>query len=150
MAKLMKPAKVPTWMKDLTLETYAKQLHTWSDILEDYPDYVKYQDLVESLKTNKDVKGLPRYVGEQVLPVLEQKTDQTITKVLDLLHIKYRRTKTEKIEEIMEDWLRFMDNQFEDDGELLLGMKELRQKKKDLKVTEDEWDAVWMPTVVKK
>ena len=28
MAKLMKPAKVPTWTKDLTLQTYAKQLHT--------------------------------------------------------------------------------------------------------------------------
>ena len=38
MAKLMKPVKVPTLMKDLTLETYAKQLHTWSDILEDYPE----------------------------------------------------------------------------------------------------------------
>ena len=37
MAKLVKPAKVPTWTKDLTLETYAKQLHMWSDILEDYP-----------------------------------------------------------------------------------------------------------------
>ena len=73
-----------------------------------------------------------------------------MSKVLDLLHLKYRRTKTEKIEEIIEDWLRFKDDQFEDDGELLLGMKELEQKKKDLKVTEDEWDAVWMLTVVKK
>ena len=50
----------------------------------------------------------------------------------------------------MEDWLRFKDDQFEDDGELLLGMKELRQKKKDLKVMEDKWDAVWMLTVVRK
>ena len=38
MAKLMKPAKVPTWTKDLTLETYTKQLLTWSDILEDIPE----------------------------------------------------------------------------------------------------------------
>ena len=58
---------------------------------------------MESLKTNKEVKGLPRYVGEHVLPTLEKKTDQTITKVLDLLAIKYGRTKTEKIEELMED-----------------------------------------------
>jgi len=27
-AKLTKPAKVPTWSKDLTLETYVKQLQT--------------------------------------------------------------------------------------------------------------------------
>ena len=46
--------------------------------------------------------------------------------------------------------MRFKDEQFEDDGELLLGMKELRQKKKDLNVTEDEWDAVWMLSIVKK
>ena len=98
--------------------------------------------MVESLKTNKDVKGLPRYVGEHVLPILDKKTDQTIAKVLDLLSLKYGRTKTEKIEEIMEDWIKFKDDQFEDDGELLLGMKELRLRKKDLKITEDEWDAV--------
>ena len=103
MAKWMKLVKVPTWTKDLTLETYAKQLHTWLDILEDIPEYVKYQDLMESLKTNKEVKGLPRYVGEHVLPTLEKKTDQTIMKVHDLLAIKYGRTKTEKMEEIMEE-----------------------------------------------
>ena len=88
-AKIMKPAKVPSWTRDLTLETYARQVQTWSDILEEYPEYVKYQDLVESLKTNKDVKGLSRYVGEHVLPVLEKKTDKMIAKVLDLLHLKY-------------------------------------------------------------
>ena len=82
---LMKPAKVPTWTKDLTLETYTKQLLTWSDILEDISEYIKYADLMESLKTNKEVKGLPRYVGEHVLPTLEKKSDQTILKVLDLL-----------------------------------------------------------------
>ena len=105
---------------------------------------------MESLKTNKDVKGLPRYVGEYVLPTLDKKTDQTIAKVLDLLSLKYGRTKTEKIEEMMEDWINFKADQFEDDGEFLLGMKELRQKKKDLNVTEDEWNVVWMLTMVKK
>ena len=82
MAKLVKPAKVPTWTKDMTLQMYAKQLHMWSDILENYPEYVQYQDLMESLKTNKDVKGLPRYVGEHFLPTLDKKTDQIIAKVL--------------------------------------------------------------------
>ena len=96
-AKLTKPAKVPTWTKDLTLETFSKQLLTWSDILEDIPPYVKYADLIESLKLNKDVKGLPKFVGEHILPVLEKKTDQTIDKVLVLLDTKYGRTRTEKI-----------------------------------------------------
>ena len=105
---------------------------------------------MKSLKTNKEIKGLPRYVGEHVHPTLEKNTDQTMAKVLDLLALKYGRTKTEKIEEIMEDWMKFKDDQFENDGELLLGMKELKQRKRDLKITEDEWDAVWMLSIVKK
>ena len=46
---------------------------------------------MESLKTNKDVKDLPRYVGEHIPPVLEQKQDQTIKKALELLEAKYGR-----------------------------------------------------------
>ena len=122
-AKLTKPAKVPLWTKDMSLETFAKQLQTWTDIFDDIPEYVKFQDLIEGLKNNKEIKGLPRYVGEQIIPVLENKTDQTMKRVLELLDIKYEQTWTEKIEEIVEDWMRFRDDQFEDDGELLLGMK---------------------------
>ena len=60
---LTKPAKVPVWTKDLKLETYIKQIQSWSDVLEDIPDHVKYADLIESLTTNTQVKGLPKYVG---------------------------------------------------------------------------------------
>ena len=59
--------------------------------MEDIAEYIKYQDLMESLKTNKEVKGLPRYVGEHMLPILKKKSDQTILKVLDLLASKYRK-----------------------------------------------------------
>ena len=40
--KLTKPAKVPTWTKDMSLETYNKQSATWMEINEDVPEYVKY------------------------------------------------------------------------------------------------------------
>ena len=49
---LTKPAKVPTWTRDLTLETFSKQLQTCSDILEEISEYTKYADLMKSLKTN--------------------------------------------------------------------------------------------------
>ena len=75
--------------------------------MEEILEYVKYQDLMESLKTNKDIKGLPKYVGEHVLPALEKKTDQMMAKVLNLSALKYERTRTENIEEIMEDWMKF-------------------------------------------
>ena len=48
--KLTKPAKVPSWTKDMSLETYAKQIATWTGINEDVPEYVKYHDLMEELK----------------------------------------------------------------------------------------------------
>ena len=81
---LTKPTKVPTWTRDLILETFSKQIKTWSDILQEIPEYVKYTDLVESLKMNKDIKGLPKYIWEHILPVLENKEDQTIKKVLEI------------------------------------------------------------------
>ena len=68
---------------------------------------MKYHELMESLKSNKDIKDLPRYVGEHVLPVLLLKQDQTIVKAIKLLDAKYGRSRTEKIEECVDDILKF-------------------------------------------
>ena len=73
--KLTKPAKVPTWTKDMSLETYNKQLATWMEINEDVPKYIKYHNLIEELKKNKEIKGLQRYIADHILTVLEKKTD---------------------------------------------------------------------------
>ena len=86
--KLTEPIKVPTWPRNMALETFKKQLETWSKINEEIQKFMKFHDLMESLKTNKDIKDLPRYVREHVLPVLELKQDQTIKKVLELLDVK--------------------------------------------------------------
>ena len=50
----------------------------------------------------------------------------------------------------MDDWSKFKENLYEDDSELLLGMKELNQRRRELKMTEDEWVTVWMLNIVKK
>ena len=106
-AKLTKRAKVPSWKKDMSLETYAKLIANWIEINEDVPEYVKYQDFIEELKKNKEIKGLQRYLAEHILPVLIQKTDQTLDKVVALLNAKYGRSRTEKVEEAIEDLLKF-------------------------------------------
>ena len=59
--------------RSMSLETFKKQLQTWTEINEEIPEFMKYHDFMESLKVNKDIKDLPRYVGEHVLPVLEKK-----------------------------------------------------------------------------
>ena len=119
-------------------------------MLKEIPEHVIYADLIESLKTNKEIKGLQKYVGEHILPVLEVVEDHTITKVLEILTLKYGRTWVEMVEDFMDDWSKFKDDHYEDDAELLLGMKELNQRRKGLKMTEDEWVAVWMLSIVKK
>ena len=82
---LTKPAKVPMWTENLILETFTKQIQTWLDDLEEIPEHVKYADLVKSLKTNKEIKGLQKYVGEHILPILEVKEEQTLKKFLRYL-----------------------------------------------------------------
>ena len=124
--KLTKPAKVPSWTKDMSLETYVKQLATWQDINEDLPDYVKYHDLIEELKRNKDIKGLQRFIANHILPVLVKKEDQTVDNVTRLMDSRYGRTRTEKVEEAIEDLFKFREDQYEDDDELMLAMRELR------------------------
>ena len=128
----------------MTRQTYIKQLETWAEISVDVPEYVKYQGFVESLKINKDIKGLPYFVREHILPVLEKTTNQTVKKVLILLDVEYRRTWTEKVEECVEDWLKFNEDQFEEDDELILAMKEINQKQKGLKISQDKWFSIYM------
>ena len=60
-AKLTKPAKVPSWTKDMSLETYVKQLTTLQQINEDIAEFAKYHELIEDLKKNKEIKGLKKF-----------------------------------------------------------------------------------------
>ena len=87
---------------------------------------------------------MPRFVREHVLLVFEKKTDQTIKKVLDLLDVKYGRTRTEKVEECVEDWLKFREDQFEEDDKLTLAIKEINEIQKELNMSQDEWFVIWM------
>ena len=74
-AKLNKPAKVPSWTKDISLETYLKQLTTWQEINEDLPKFAKYQNVIEELKKNKDMKGLQKFLADHILTVILNKND---------------------------------------------------------------------------
>ena len=105
---------------------------------------------VEGLKTNKEIKGLPKFVADHILPVMKEKKDQTVKKVLELLDIKYGRTRMEKIEDCVNEWLNFREDKFEEEDELLLGLRELNQRRLDLEITNNEWFSVWMLGRVKK
>ena len=71
-------------------------------------------------------------------------SDQTLEKVIGLLDVKYGQSRTEKVEDVIEDYLKFREDQYEDDDELILVMSELRQRRIDLKMSLNEFDSVWM------
>ena len=76
--------------------------------------------------------------------------DQTVKKVLELLDVKYGRTRIKKVEDCVKDWLEFKEEQFEEEDDLLLAMRELNQRRIDLEISEEEWFSVWMLGRVKK
>ena len=112
----------------MSLETFTKQLTTWTGINEDVPEYVKYHDLIEELKKNKENKGLQRFVADHIFLIMVKKTYQTVDNVAGLLYGRYRRSRTEKVEEAIEDLFKFKEDQYKDADELMLAMKELRQR----------------------
>ena len=69
--KLIKPAKVPSWSKGMQLRAYKKSIEVWMENNKDMPEAAKYQDIIESLKMNKDIEGLAMYIGEHVVGKLD-------------------------------------------------------------------------------
>ena len=61
-------------------------------------------------------------MADHILPVLVKMTDQTVDKVLGHLNSRYRRSRTEKVEEVIEDLFKFREDQFEDADELMLAI----------------------------
>ena len=56
-AKIGKPAKVPIWTKQMSLERYLKALEVWMEQNKDVSDSVRFHEVIESLKINKEVNG---------------------------------------------------------------------------------------------
>ena len=83
MAHVVKPAKVPTWTINVSLETFGKQLDIWQAISNDVPETIQFQDLIKSLKINKNMKGLSRYVGEHILSSLNNVEKQKIKEIIE-------------------------------------------------------------------
>ena len=73
-----------------------------------------------------------------------QKTDQTLEKVVQLLNKKYGRSQTEKVEEAVKEIMKFREDYYEEDDDLIMAMRELNQRRKDLKITFEEFISVWM------
>ena len=61
--KLVKQTKVPSWCKGMKYQAYKKSIDVWEENNKDISKAARYQDVIESLKLNKDIEGLARYIG---------------------------------------------------------------------------------------
>ena len=57
---------------------------------------------------------------------------------------------TEKVEDYLEDLLKFGEEQYKDDDNLILAMKELNQRPLKLEMTQEEFYSVWILGKIKK
>ena len=71
-------------------------------------------------------------------------------KVVELLDKKYGRSRTEKVEEAVEDMLKFRENCYEENDDLIMAMRELNQRRKELKITYNEFFSVGMLRKIKR
>ena len=99
-SKVVELAKFPTYTKELSLEIYKQQIETQNKVNNDVFTNIKYRDLIESLKINKEISGLQRFVSDHTVKVGEKKGDQLVRKVLDILEWKSGCTWLKKLKSV--------------------------------------------------
>ena len=97
---------------------------------------------MESLKHIKDIKGLPKYVGEHILTTLNTVEKQKVEKMIDCLDIRYGWTRLEKLGELVTDYIKSRKDDYKDEGDLLQVILEFQRRKEELMIGEKEWHAV--------
>ena len=62
----------------------------------------------------------------------------------------YGRSQTEKVEEAVKEIMKFREDYYEEDDDLIMAMRELNQRWKDLKIAFEEFISVWMLGKIKR
>ena len=108
------------------------------EINKDVRESIRFQDVMELLKMNKEINGLAKYVGEHILPGLDTVEKQKVKEVTELLKVKYGRARLEELEELMTDWMNFKANEYEDEDSYLFVIEKLIARKEEKKVKNKE------------
>ena len=103
---LVKNRKAPIWTKCQDFESYCRQLRLWDSQTTISP-IQKYFELVDCLKTNKDIGGLAEFVARDVIEKVDTNNPNIIEEVINLLKGKFQKTILEKMSDIVLDILRF-------------------------------------------
>ena len=146
-SKLVKVSKPPLWTKDMSFETFKIQIERWNTKEKDISEVDKHHELIENMKTNKDVKDLAKYVNDEITEKNLKVEDQTVSKILDILEEKYGRSDLEKIEKAWEDLRSFKVSPDDNPEEVIMKMKKIVgdvTEKVDIKKNSEKFFSVWM------
>ena len=103
---ISKTQKVPNWIREQSLESFCNQLRTWNK--SSYaPDASKFYDVIETLKTNKEIPGLKDFVSNQIMNEIEPETINVVEKIINVIEEKYKKHPLEKITEILLEFVKF-------------------------------------------
>ena len=140
-SKLVKPTKVPSWGTGMKYKAYKKSIEVWEQNNKDMPEPARYQEVIESIKQNKNIEDLARYAGEHIVGTLDAAERQNIKEILKLLYIKFGRTRLEELEELMEEWIKFNFNEHDSEEDYIFSQEKIIARQNETKVTLAEWNA---------
>ena len=66
---LVKAQRVPVWSKNQKLERWLDQVKAWVEDMGNVPVHQKYNELIESLKANKEIEGLSSYTTTTIMKI---------------------------------------------------------------------------------
>ena len=149
-AKIVKPAKVPVWTQKMELRTYMKALDIWTEQNRDLSEIQRFYEVVESLKLNKDVNGLADYVAVMILPRLDTVEKQTVKNLYEMLNDKYGKTRTEELEDLVNEWMDFKSNDYDRAEDYWMEIEKLNTKIEEKGLGMREFFSIWTMREIKK
>ena len=112
----------------------------------------KYNELIESLKLNKDIDRLADYTTSQIMGKCRTEYSQTVENILQVLDEKFGRTNQEKFNELLNKFIEFKTSDSDTGEDIIYKLESTITQIKDLKVAENfnYFLTLWMLRCVQK
>ena len=128
--RIEKQLVCPGWTEFLKYEHFKKQTENWNSKNKN-DETSKYFEVLESLKRNDKIDGLKQYVAETVCEKMKNDSTPTVTKLLEILDVKYMKTKYERVSEIADEIYSIKERNETNPEKFLDRIKVLSTKIKD-------------------
>ena len=131
--KIVKMSKPPAWTKEMNIKSYETQVLRWNDKEKEISDTEKFHEVLESLKLNNNIKGLNKYVNDEITEICSNADEQNVENILRILKKRYDRSPLENIEK---NWNDLKTMKVENGDDLQDSMRKM------IKVTEDVKESI--------